>query len=174
MLLNEWFWVFLADALFYNTCDFDLPPLAWFWISGRPTLIRSTSFLIVVQHMQITDVGGSIVVHTFGAYFGLAVSFMLRPSKDEFAANELEGARYNSDLFAMIGEFPTNSIHTSIFTIVIHNDYYRHCVSVDILAVVQRWPRQRRRTISSNHQHLYISCGLYGHSLHNIIIDQLR
>lgn len=30
---------------------------------------------------------------------------MLRPSKDELAANELEGARYNSDLFAMIGVY---------------------------------------------------------------------
>lgn len=54
---------------------------------------------------QITDVGGSIVVHTFGAYFGLAVSFMLKPSKSEFAPNELEGPTYNSDLFAMIGEY---------------------------------------------------------------------
>ena len=40
-------------------------------------------FCVINMHvaysiMGIVDVGGSIVVHTFGAYFGLAVSFCLR------------------------------------------------------------------------------------------------
>lgn len=43
-------------------------------------------------------------VHVFGAYFGLAVSFVLGKGikftkKDE----ELESSSYNSDLMAMIG-----------------------------------------------------------------------
>ena len=40
-------------------------------------------FCVLNMHLAysvlgIVDVGGSIVVHTFGAYFGLAVSFCLR------------------------------------------------------------------------------------------------
>lgn len=51
----------------------------------------------------MTDVGGSITVHAFGAYFGLAVSFMLRPSSDQNNAGKLEGPSYTSDIFAMVG-----------------------------------------------------------------------
>lgn len=53
--------------------------------------------------MQICDVGGSITVHAFGAYFGLAVSLMLRPTKDQNEAGKYEGPTYTSDMFAMVG-----------------------------------------------------------------------
>ena len=52
---------------------------------------------------QINDVGGSITVHAFGAYFGLAVSFVLRPKKEDLKTGELEGSSYSSDITAMIG-----------------------------------------------------------------------
>ena len=49
------------------------------------------------------DIGGSMVIHTFGAYFGLAASFVLyrKAAKD----HEKNSSVYHSDLFAMIGEF---------------------------------------------------------------------
>ena len=47
--------------------------------------------------------GGSITVHAFGAYFGLAVSFIMRPTKENAKPGELEGASYTSDIFAMVG-----------------------------------------------------------------------
>lgn len=56
-----------------------------------------------VELMRATDVGGSITVHAFGAYFGLAVSFMLRPRSGENIAGPKEGATVTSDMFAMIG-----------------------------------------------------------------------
>lgn len=40
-----------------------------------------------------------MLVHVFGAYFGLAVSFVLR--RDHSSDNE--GPSYTSDTFAMIG-----------------------------------------------------------------------
>ncbi|XP_055840845.1 ammonium transporter Rh type A [Episyrphus balteatus] len=58
---------------------------------------------IQLDILSIADVGGSITVHAFGAYFGLAVSLMLRPSKDQNDAGQNEGANYTSDIFAMIG-----------------------------------------------------------------------
>ena len=49
---------------------------------------------------QVSDVGASMLVHVFGAYFGLAVSIILRRPKTQ---SNKEGASYNSDIFAMIG-----------------------------------------------------------------------
>nr|BAJ10270.1 Rh-related protein [Branchiostoma floridae] len=47
------------------------------------------------------DIGGSMFVHVFGAYFGLTVARMLyRP---EVSDSTKEGANYHSDLFSMIG-----------------------------------------------------------------------
>lgn len=58
-------------------------------------------FLINVCIFQAVDVGGSMFVHVFGAYFGLGVSLMLfrKPQKD----NPKAGSNYNSDIFAMLG-----------------------------------------------------------------------
>ncbi|KAG8182689.1 hypothetical protein JTE90_017667 [Oedothorax gibbosus] len=54
-----------------------------------------------VHIYQAADIGGSIFLHTFGAYFGLGVAYMLY-SKD-VEDNIKEGSNYHSDLFAMIG-----------------------------------------------------------------------
>ncbi|XP_036337485.1 ammonium transporter Rh type B-A-like [Rhagoletis pomonella] len=58
---------------------------------------------VALNIFSICDVGGSITVHAFGAYFGLAVSLMLRPGKDQNEAGKYEGANYASDIFAMVG-----------------------------------------------------------------------
>ena len=47
------------------------------------------------------DIGESMYVHAFGAYFGLAVSKVLSINRE--VESEKEGSNYNSDLFAMIG-----------------------------------------------------------------------
>lgn len=47
------------------------------------------------------DVGESMYIHAFGAYFGLAVARVLYSKKYEEARSE--GAVYHSDLFSMIG-----------------------------------------------------------------------
>jgi len=50
------------------------------------------------------DMGGSIVIHTFGAFFGLAASFFLSPPVPPGAdLHKHKTSRYTSDLFAMIG-----------------------------------------------------------------------
>ncbi|KAK8767260.1 hypothetical protein V5799_005961 [Amblyomma americanum] len=50
---------------------------------------------------QAVDIGGSIFLHMFGAYFGLAVAFVL--NKKEHCDHRKEGSVYHSDIFAMIG-----------------------------------------------------------------------
>lgn len=51
--------------------------------------------------LAIADIGGSMVIHTFGAFFGLAASYALTPEKAK--GNKDNSAIYHSDLFSMIG-----------------------------------------------------------------------
>lgn len=60
------------------------------------------NYRICIKIFEATDVGDSMVVHMFGAYFGLAVAFVLY-AKDVKRMDEKEGSVYQSDLFSMIG-----------------------------------------------------------------------
>lgn len=61
---------------------------------------------LLLLSLQAVDAGDSIFVHTFGAYFGLAVSYVLDKKKRGSEVNStLEGSSYTSDLFAMIGKY---------------------------------------------------------------------
>ncbi|XP_023030121.2 rhesus blood group-associated glycoprotein Rh50 [Leptinotarsa decemlineata] len=55
--------------------------------------------------LKVADAGGSIFVHAFGAYFGLAASYVLNRKKKgkSETASSLQESSYTSDLFAMIG-----------------------------------------------------------------------
>lgn len=54
-----------------------------------------------VNVLMAADIGGSMLIHTFGAYFGLAVSLVLYDKKAE--DNDKNSSSYHSDLFSMIG-----------------------------------------------------------------------
>ncbi|KFR13647.1 Ammonium transporter Rh type A, partial [Opisthocomus hoazin] len=57
---------------------------------------------LVTKILQATDVGASMTIHAFGAYFGLAVALVLyRPGLKN--KHENEESTYHSDLFAMLG-----------------------------------------------------------------------
>ncbi|XP_055769675.1 ammonium transporter Rh type A-like [Salvelinus fontinalis] len=70
------------------------------------TILEITIFSInehlVAEILEANDVGASMIIHAFGAYFGLAVARMLyRPALRN--GHENNGSVYHSDLFAMIG-----------------------------------------------------------------------
>uniref|UniRef100_A0A8C6VQE9 Ammonium transporter Rh type A n=1 Tax=Nothobranchius furzeri TaxID=105023 RepID=A0A8C6VQE9_NOTFU len=70
------------------------------------TILEITIFSInehlVANILEANDVGASMIIHAFGAYFGLAVARVLyRPNLRN--GHENEGSVYHSDMFAMIG-----------------------------------------------------------------------
>uniref|UniRef100_A0A8C4EXU0 Ammonium transporter Rh type A n=1 Tax=Dicentrarchus labrax TaxID=13489 RepID=A0A8C4EXU0_DICLA len=70
------------------------------------TILEITIFSInehlVATVLKANDVGASMIIHAYGAYFGLAVARVLyRPSLRN--GHENDGSVYHSDLFAMIG-----------------------------------------------------------------------
>jgi len=56
---------------------------------------------ICVTQFKAVDMGGSMYVHTFGAYFGLAATYFYKPKKAK-EDDKCEGD-YNSQLVAMVG-----------------------------------------------------------------------
>ena len=72
-------------------------------ISILEIIFYSLNESIGVIHYQAVDMGGSMYVHTFGAYFGLAVSYIITDYRKLENDREKEGSDKTSDTFAMIG-----------------------------------------------------------------------
>ncbi|NP_001104238.1 ammonium transporter Rh type A [Canis lupus familiaris] len=70
------------------------------------TIIEITVFAgneyVVGEIFQASDIGASMTIHAFGAYFGLAVAGVLYRTGLR-KGHEKEESEYHSDLFAMIG-----------------------------------------------------------------------
>jgi ammonium transporter Rh len=75
-----------------------------FGIMFSEMIFYSLNFWINVDRLKAVDMGGSIVIHTFGAYFGLAVTRVLSgSSKKQWRDRSTQGSTTGSDTFAMIG-----------------------------------------------------------------------
>jgi len=71
------------------------------WMVFFELIFYAINEYIGVEEFEAVDMGGSMFVHTFGAFFGLAFSYMIGvPAEEE---TEDEASVYNSDMFAMIG-----------------------------------------------------------------------
>ncbi|XP_045838768.1 ammonium transporter Rh type B isoform X1 [Meles meles] len=66
------------------------------------TVLFGVNEFVLLSLLGVKDAGGSMTIHTFGAYFGLVVSRVLyRPRLEK--SKHRQGSIYHSDLFAMIG-----------------------------------------------------------------------
>jgi ammonium transporter Rh len=82
-------------------------PLQLFWIAVFETVFSSLNEMICVKYLKAIDMGGSMYIHLFGAFFGLACSWVLSRNNG-FNRNTVRApgpstSVYHSDLFAMIG-----------------------------------------------------------------------
>jgi len=85
-------------------------PLQMLLVATFEILFYAVNETIGAGLFSAVDMGGSIFVHTFGAYFGLALSWMISTSKDgekccsgKVAERKLNSSSETSDMFAMIG-----------------------------------------------------------------------
>jgi ammonium transporter Rh len=76
--------------------------VAQYMIMGTIELIfYSLNNIVGEQVFHAVDMGGSMYIHTFGAYFGIAVAYMT--SSNEAHNHPNNSSNYNSNLIAMIG-----------------------------------------------------------------------
>lgn len=104
---------------------------------------------------QCRDAGGSMVIHAFGGYYGLAISWVLyRPNLHQ--SKRLNGSTYHSDVFAMIGADPAHPLSSCLhFMLFFSFSFNRDSVPLALLAQFQLCHHKpRRRTAQSCHQHV--------------------
>ncbi|KAF1324626.1 Ammonium transporter, partial [Globisporangium splendens] len=76
-------------------------PTQLLWMAFFELVFYAINETILMESLEVIDAGGSLVIHTFGAFFGLAVSLQIgAPPSHEQHHNT---SRYTSDIFAMIG-----------------------------------------------------------------------
>lgn len=80
-----------------------ISPLQMVFVIFFEIIFYAINEVIGATVLGAVDMGGSIFVHTFGAYFGLALSFMISTPTDNEKAVSRNGSTYQSDTFAMIG-----------------------------------------------------------------------
>ncbi|XP_025968614.2 ammonium transporter Rh type B isoform X1 [Dromaius novaehollandiae] len=77
-------------------------PLQMLLMTLLEVILFTVNEYLLLSLMGVSDSGGSLTVHTFGAYFGLMVSRMLyQPHLDK--SKQQQDTRHNPDVFAAVG-----------------------------------------------------------------------
>ena len=71
----------------------------------------------------------------FGAYFGIAMSFMSR-KRDISASERLEGSRYTSDIFSMVGTIILWVFWPSFNALLANNDGFHRAIMNTYLSLI--------------------------------------
>ncbi|XP_012254317.1 ammonium transporter Rh type B isoform X2 [Athalia rosae] len=86
------------------------------------------------KYFVAVDAGDSMYVHVFGAYFGLAVSFVFG-LRNKPKNHHLEGANYQSDIFAMIGTIFLWLFWPSFNSASLHGDDQQRAIINTLLSI---------------------------------------
>ena len=78
--------------------------LQYLFIAIIETVIFNINEMILTHYLVISDAGGSIIIHLFGCYFGLAVAKALERDETTIEESPKESSTYSSDLIAMLGK----------------------------------------------------------------------
>uniref|UniRef100_A0A8C2JV05 Rh family, C glycoprotein, like 1 n=1 Tax=Cyprinus carpio TaxID=7962 RepID=A0A8C2JV05_CYPCA len=86
----------------YGACLGKVSPVQLMVLTLFGVTLFAVEEYIILELLHAKDPGGSMVIHTFGAYYGLTISWVLyRPMLSQ--SKHLQGSVYHSDVFAMIG-----------------------------------------------------------------------
>uniref|UniRef100_A0A672LMI8 Ammonium transporter Rh type C 1-like n=1 Tax=Sinocyclocheilus grahami TaxID=75366 RepID=A0A672LMI8_SINGR len=86
----------------YGACLGKVSPVQLMVLTLFGVTLFAVEEYIILELLHAKDPGGSMVIHTFGAYYGLTISWVLyRPMLSQ--SRHLQGSVYHSDVFAMIG-----------------------------------------------------------------------
>ncbi|KAF4315491.1 hypothetical protein BBO99_00009786, partial [Phytophthora kernoviae] len=78
-----------------------ITPTQLVWMTFLELIFYAINECVLMESLHVVDPGGSMVIHAFGAFFGLAVTMQMGvPKADEQVHNI---SQYSSDVFAMIG-----------------------------------------------------------------------
>ncbi|NXU38235.1 RHBGB protein, partial [Drymodes brunneopygia] len=79
-------------------------PVQMLLLALLEVVLCSLNEYILLSLMGVSDSGGSLTVHTFGAYFGLMVSRLLyQPHNDKRKRKEQQDTGHQTDVFAVAG-----------------------------------------------------------------------
>lgn len=73
------------------------------WVATLELFFYTLNEAILVTVFKVNDIGGSMIIHTFGAYFGLSVALFYQPKKAIADKHGIGKSNYLSDLVSMIG-----------------------------------------------------------------------
>jgi len=73
------------------------------WVATLELFFYTLNESILVAVFKVQDIGGSMIIHTFGAYFGLSVALFYQPKKAIADKHGIGKSNYLSDLVSMIG-----------------------------------------------------------------------
>lgn len=74
-----------------------------FWLVTFQVIFYGLNEAICLEVLHATDIGGSMTIHTFGAYFGLAASYFFKRHEAIEDKEKKNGGNYTSNLVAMFG-----------------------------------------------------------------------
>lgn len=78
-----------------------LSPTALLIMTFWEIIFYAINLYVCTMVLKAIDMGGSVVIHMFGAYYGLLVTWICSPADSK--QHKEKSSRYTSDLFSMIG-----------------------------------------------------------------------
>ena len=131
-------------------------PFQMIIIAFMECIFYSANEALNINILKAADAGGSMIIHTFGAYFGLAVSLVLYRKKAAEDPDKCRSSNYHSNLFSMIGKAACMCVHIYI-RIHTHTHTDTGCVHTSTYTCIHI------HTHTCTHRHLYTHTVTHAH-----------
>ena len=98
------------------------------YLSTKSTGYELSIILLPLLFGSLFFFSGAIFIHTFGAYFGIALSLLMRKKDFGRFSENLEGSNYNSDIFSVVGTVLLWIFWPSFNAILANSDAYHRAI----------------------------------------------